>query len=110
MSQTPGFRKMWEAAQTERERRVVRRRWVRASGASVAVALVSLLLYRSGPEQSDASVEDLIAFSQELESWQGPLASLLETPGYENLATSPSFGAPLDEWETPWLSEERTPS
>ena len=109
MSPGPSFRKVWEAAQAECESRAGRRR-VRTVGAGLAVALAGVLLYLAVPEASEPDVDELIAFSREVESWQEPLSFLLETPGYEHLATTPSFGAPLDEWGIPPLANERTQS
>jgi hypothetical protein len=102
MSDVPEFGRMWQAARVEVTRRRRRRRQVLATTSAAAVILGLVLLSQFPQQPTHDPERDLrmaAELSRQIESWEGPLDVLLDTPGRAWLETTPEFGAvELQSW------------
>jgi hypothetical protein len=102
MTEVPDFRRMWQAARAETARRRRRRRRVLAA-AGAAAGLAGLLVLTGPPTPTaydrDSGLRAAAELSRQIESWEGPLDVLLDTPGQAWLVTAPEFGeVDLQDW------------
>ncbi len=109
MSRAPAFRTLWDAARARARERAVRRRRL-AAGAAVAAGVLLLATLLAEPRAPEPDLHEIALLSARVESWQGPLDFLLETPGRGRLEDLPAFGSPLSEerWGASADLEERT--
>jgi hypothetical protein len=95
MSDVPEFGRMWQAARVEVARRRQRRRRAVSTTSAAAVVLGVVLLSSLPPQPASDLEGDLrmaADLSRRIESWEGPLDVLLDTPGSAWLETEPEFG------------------
>ena len=95
MSDVPESGRMWQAARVQVAQRRRRRRQVLATTSAAAMILGAVLLSEL-PLQPASDLEGDLRMAAELsrriETWEGPLDGLLDTPGSAWLETTPEFG------------------
>jgi hypothetical protein len=95
MSDVPEFGRMWQAARVQVAQRRRRRRQVLAT-TSAAAMILGAVLFSELPLQPTSDIEGDLRMAAELsrriETWEGPLDSLLDAPGSAWLETTPEFG------------------
>jgi hypothetical protein len=85
--------KVLAAAQVAERQDHVTRRWtwrLVAATATIAAVVTAALVARRFPPRANADPE--IAAAERLARWQAPSDTLLETPGYEILRSTPKLG------------------